>query len=106
MTKRIKMHIEMEVTVAQALALNTMFEYWNTLSSVGRSRRVAFFVDGDGNFHPQCQITCNPRLPFIERQVVKKLAIAADDNGNRVYDFDELSSLISSPEFKLHQLLY
>ena len=35
MSKRIKMNIEMDVTVPQALALQSMFEYWNILANMG-----------------------------------------------------------------------
>ena len=80
----------MEVTEPQALALEAMFKYWNQLSSVGSSREVAFYVDGDGNFHPRCKVTVEPRNVELTDDLEKK-AIVADDHGDRVYDYDPIA---------------
>lgn len=90
--KVVKLTIEMEVTGPQALALKAMFEYWNELSSIGSSREVAFYVDGDGNFHPKCKITSEPKIVKLTDDMRAK-AIVADDNGDRVYDFDPIASM-------------
>jgi hypothetical protein len=90
MPERTKMIIEMEVTPAQGLALKSMFEYWNKLSNMGSSRQVAFFVDGDGNFHPKCQMRFSDPLPDLTDEL-KRLAVVEDKNGDRVYDYDPIA---------------
>ena len=64
MSDKVTMTVTMSVTVPQALALQAMFRYWNRLSSMGASREVAFFVDGDGNFHPD--VKCGFALGLID----------------------------------------
>lgn len=87
---RVKMIVQMEVTPAQGLALQAMFEYWNQLSSMGGSRNVAFFVDGDGNFHPKCYVMFNPKLPKLTDEL-REAAVIKDQDGDRVYDFDPIA---------------
>ncbi len=84
------MTIDMEVTIPQALALQAMFEHWNRLSSMGSSRYIAFFVDGDGNFHPRCKINFSDEIPELTEKL-RELAM-----GNRVmaeigFDFDPIA---------------
>ncbi|MCD6434904.1 MAG: hypothetical protein J7L15_00725 [Clostridiales bacterium] len=90
MSERIKMTVEMEVTIPQALALQSMFKYWDFLSDVGGSREVAFYVDGDGNFHPKCFVSFDEDIPELTDKL-EKLAIRKDNGGNRVYDFDSIA---------------
>lgn len=79
----------MDVTVPQALALSEMFKYWNKLGNHGSSKEVAFFVDGDGNFKPNCQIVTSDKLPDITDEVKASAMgeIKAVD-GSRVITFD------------------
>lgn len=49
------------LTEAQALAIEDLFATWMQLGSMGSSRWTAFYVDGDGNFHPE--ITVNGNKP-------------------------------------------
>lgn len=93
MTERIKINISMEVTIPQALALQAMFEYWNTLASVGSSRKVGFYVDGDGNFKPRCQMITYAQIPELTDEM-RKIAIVSDDDGNVVYDFDGIAWIL------------
>lgn len=79
----------MEVTEAQEIALKAMFEYWNFLSNVGSSRKVAFYVDGDGSFHPQ--VTVDGEKPRMSAEFAK-LAIMNDNDGNRTYDSDNIAA--------------
>jgi len=85
----VSMKIELSnLTKAQAIAIEEMFAIWKDLSSVGSSRYVAFFADGDGNFHPT--IAINDKLPthkgnevmgkdyFIEQTVTKTSAYWVD----------------------------
>ena len=89
MDKKIKMTIEMDVTVSQGLALQAMFENWNYLSSIGASKRVAFFCDG-GNFHPNCKIKFNKKMPKMTDKI-KKTAIVKITNQEIVYDYDPIA---------------
>ncbi|KKM68679.1 hypothetical protein LCGC14_1458410 [marine sediment metagenome] len=97
MNDRIKLTVEMDVTIPQALALKAMFKYWNQLSSMGSSREVAFYVDGDGNFHPKCKVTTEPDIPELTEEMREK-AIVADDRGDRVYDYDPIAWILHFEE--------
>ena len=88
--EKVKMKIELEVTKAQGLALQAMFEYMNQLSNLGGSREVGFYADGDGNFHPKAKITFNSDMPELTDEL-KKISIIKDDSGNRIYDFDPIA---------------
>jgi hypothetical protein len=90
MSDQIKMRVEMEVTKPQAIALQAMFAYWNQLSSMGGSRYVAFFVDGDGNFHPKCDVSFSERMPLLTPKIAEK-AVVEDDHGHRKYDYDAIA---------------
>ena len=93
MSDKIKMTIEMNVTIPQALALQAMFEYWNTLGNVGCSRKVGFYVDGDGNFQPNCTIKFNTIIPTLTDEMRGK-AIIKEHDDNRLYDFDPIAWLL------------
>jgi len=85
-----KMTVKMEVSTPQALALQAMFEYWNLLSSLGGSREVGFYVDGDGDFHPKCEIEFDEAVPELTNEL-KKISIVKDEDGNRIYDYDSIA---------------
>jgi hypothetical protein len=53
------------LTLAQAEALETMLSEYVRLGSIGASRWVAFYADGDGNFQPQ--ITINGHEPKFSK---------------------------------------
>ena len=93
MAERLTLTVEMSVTVPQALALQAMFEYWNFLGSAGSSRKVAFYVDGDGDFQPRCKVSTDQPIPTLTKEMHKE-AIIEDVNGNRVYDFDPIAWLL------------
>jgi hypothetical protein len=93
MTDKIKMRVEMEVTKPQAIALQAMFAYWNQLSSMGSSRYIAFFVDGDGNFHPKCDVSFNKRMPLLTSEM-REAAVVEDIHGDRKYDFDPIAWML------------
>lgn len=89
MNKKIKMTIEMNVTIPQALALREMFNYWSYLGNIGLSKFVAFYVDGDGDFQPCCKITTSKQIPDSNDEI--KLTSIISDNGQmKKYDFDGL----------------
>lgn len=91
---RVTMHVRMRVTPAQALALRSMFSYWNVLASMGGSREVGFYVDGDGNFKPNCQTSLiNPHeveIPELTDEL-KQLAVVRDNHGDKLFDFDPIA---------------
>ena len=90
MDKKIKMTVEMDVTIPQGLALQAMFEMWNIHSEIGASKRISFFCDGDGNFHPKCKITFNKKMPKLTDKL-KTLAIVKNTPQEIVYDYDPMS---------------
>ena len=90
MADRLKLTVQMDVTEAQAVALRAMFEYWTYCGRIGRSREVAFYVDGDGNFQPRCVVTTDKPVPELTDEL-RELAIARDTNGSRTYDFDQVA---------------
>lgn len=87
---KIKMTVEMNVTKAQGLTLQAMFEHWNRLSIIGSSRHIAFCVDGDGNFHPKCKISFDAEMPELTDEL-RKIAVVGDADGNKVFDFDPIA---------------
>jgi len=101
-SEKIKMTVIMNVTIPQAITLKNMFEYYNALSSRGSSRYVAFYADGDGNFHPKCEISFDDEIGKMIKELADKLSqnsdekkynfgIVEDKNGNRKYDFDPVA---------------
>ena len=54
----------------------SMLEYMEHLGRVGSSRKVSFYADGDGDFHPKFKM----RHKFIPQEP------NSDDRGNRLYD--------------------
>ena len=48
------------LTEAQAIAIEDMFQTWVSLGSAGFSRWTCFFADGDGNFRPKITVNGNP----------------------------------------------
>lgn len=90
MSNRLEMVIKIQVTIPQALALQAMFEYWNQLAGWGGSRTVGFFVDGDGDFKPKCEISFSGDVPKMNKEIAE-MAISEDDNGNRNFDYDTIA---------------
>ncbi len=86
---KLKLTVTMEVSPAQAYALKEMFKWWTFCGKAGMSRKVAFFVDGDGDFHPNCEVTTDPVLPELPKEQSAK-ALAEDNNGNALYDYDAI----------------
>lgn len=88
--EKLKLTVTMNVTAPQAYALMEMFKCWTFYGKAGMSRRVAFYVDGDGDFHPNCECKTEPELPELPKdQAIKTLV--EDEHGNCLYDFDALS---------------
>lgn len=93
--ERTKIVVEMEVTEPQALALKAMFEYWNHLGTIGASRRVGFYVDGDGNFKPNCKVNLESvKIELTDE--MRDMSVVEENDGDRTYDFDPIA-------WKLHE---
>jgi hypothetical protein len=97
MFERVTMNVTMQVTPPQALALKAMFEEWNRLSSIGSSRVIAFYADGDGNFHPKCEMNFSEELPELTPDL-RTAAVIENDNGNKTFDFDPIAWRINHSE--------
>lgn len=105
--ERKKLKIEMDVTESQAITINQMIKQWNQLSSLGGSRYVAFFADGDGNFHPNGKVESEWDLKANEDLGV--FAVEKYKEGVIYMDFDPVSCILShrrnnSEEFVQEQL--
>lgn len=88
MASKISMTVTIDnITEAQALALQSMFNYWQQLGSLGSSRTVSFFADGDGDFRPKIVTSFSQPVHELTDEI-KAASIVKDENGNRTYDFD------------------
>ncbi len=87
---KFQMRVTMSVTLPQALALQSMFDYWSKLGRVGSSRDVSFFVDGDGNFRPECTFVFSEDVPHLTAKL-RELAVKSENEGHRQYDFDSIA---------------
>ena len=72
MKDKIEFTVSMKVTIPQMLALKAMFEYWNILANIGASRFVGFYVDGDGDFHPNCLFFQSKETQELNDELIKK----------------------------------
>lgn len=68
---------------AQALALQSMFEVWSSYTTLGASRLVSYFVDGDGHFSPDIEIEKSDDV----RELTDTLKEAAEPETNK-FDHD------------------
>lgn len=91
--KRTLFTIQMELTEPQALAMEAMLEYWNSLGSWGSSRYVGFYCDGDGDFKPRARIHSSRELPELtdEQRKIAVVRGSPDDITDRLYDFDPIA---------------
>lgn len=102
MSERVKMTVEMEVTIPQALALQSMFKYWNLLANAGGSREVAFTVDGDGDFKPRCNISFDGDVPELTDEM-REMAVVKDKYGDKTYDYDPIAWHLRDIEEKANE---
>jgi hypothetical protein len=97
--ERLEMTIKLQVTEAQALAVQAMLECWNSLGSMGSSRYVAFYVDGDGNFKPKATWEYSEPITELTDEMRKASHIFAkvyreDSPGSQndhAFDFDPIA---------------
>lgn len=93
-SRKIEMTVTLNVTIPQALALQAMFDHWNSLSSVGSSRQVSFYVDGDGNFHTHAQCKFSEEIPELDDHLRHLAELSEDGSG-----VDHCGSPIASFDF-------
>lgn len=94
MTDRVEMTVSLQVTPAQGLALQAMFEHWNKLASWGSSRRIAFFVDGDGNFKPKAKVQFSKNLPDLTEEMKSRSVVDGQNSGDLLFDFDPIAWML------------
>lgn len=73
------------LTVAQAIALDAMFHMYESLGQQGRSRTVAFDVDGDGDFRPTVQVVYSQKPSWLEL-MLREHALVVDDRHTPIPD--------------------
>ena len=100
-----KMSIEIDnLTDAQVLAIEDMLAQWQYLGGIGGSRWVAFFADGDGNFHPKIQVDGRNPQKYPWRKSRWKLFVikpsGASDEGCFI-DFDTIAWELRAKKEKL-----
>ena len=91
MSDRVEMNIKLQVTPAQGLALQAMFNHWNKMSSWGCSREIAFYVDGDGDFHPKAEVAFSERIPTLSKDMAAKSVVKDDGDGKLLFDYDPIA---------------
>ena len=100
MSKRVEMTVKMQVTPAQGLALQAMFEHWNRMSNWGCSRAISFYADGDGNFHPKAVVSFDEKIPELTEEMRTKAAQDEKGNGDVLFDFDPIAWMLNDEENK------
>jgi len=94
MTDRIELTVKMQVTVPQALALKAMFLYWNKLSKQGKSEMVSFFVDGDGNFHPECTVCTSEDIPELTEEIKNSAIVETYVGPSTDFDYYPIAAIL------------
>lgn len=98
MKPRIKMTVELDVTEAQALALQAMFKMWTQLGQHGYSRSVAFNCDGDGDFQPNCKCSFTPEIRPLTDEITRAVTVNQDCNVDFLFDYDPVYEILRSKE--------
>ena len=70
-----------DLTKPQLLGLVQFFKNWIPLCKSGASRKVSYFVDGDGNLHPDISFK-------IPEEITKEELALAEDCYKGVLDID------------------
>lgn len=74
---RVRFIIECEMEDRWVPHFLSMLKYMQQLGSLGGSRKVGIYSDGDGDFHPK--FNWDDALPVGAKPTI-------DDNGDRLYD--------------------
>lgn len=88
MTERVEMTIKLQVTTAQGLAVQAMFDHWNRLAAMGASREVSFYVDGDGNFKPCATFSYSKEMPELTPEISSHAVVKDDGDWGVMFDSD------------------
>lgn len=94
MGERLKMLVELDVTEPQALALQAMFEHWNRLSDIGASRRSAFCVMGNYDFHPNVQVTLPDGVTELTDEIRRAAMLDGHIHDDALFDYDRIAWLL------------
>ena len=95
MTNKISMTVTIDnITEAQGLALKAMFNYWQLLGSMGSSRTVSFYADGDGDFRPKVRTSFSEEIHDLTEEIQKASIIKDVNNGDRTYDYDPIYPIL------------
>lgn len=107
MSEQIKMTVEMEVTPAQGLALQAMFERWNYLSRIGSSKVISFFVGGGLDFDPQCKVKFNKKIRTLSNRFKNAALMSESAACDYSYDYDHIAYILNNetPEDRLRSIL-
>ena len=107
----VRLTVHMNVNKSQALSLMAMFRTWNSLGGMGSSRWTAFFADGDGDFHPNCQMITEPFIRLTD-EMFKFAPVKPKDkkdftvsfSEHFAFDHDKIAWKLRDDYEKLHQI--
>jgi len=87
------------LTEAQAIAIEDMLRIWVMLSATGSSRWVAFYADGDGNFHPKILVDGRkPQTTTLGGDPKSRWKRLSDMRGKGYFiDFDAIAWALHTP---------
>lgn len=71
--EKLKIEITIDnLTKPQLLALHQFFKNWIPLCKAGASRKVSYYVDGDGNLHPDISFKLPPTITKDEVELAEE----------------------------------
>lgn len=88
----------MEVTEPQALALQSMFNYWNYCGNAGHDATVGFYAFGCCDFHPECVVSFDKEIKTLTPEIEKIAVRHHNWVCERVYDYDPISVMLNNEE--------
>ena len=100
-----ELHVNFKgLTKAQVITLQAYFGQWQQFSRIGHSTFTAFYVDGDGNFHPKIDMTVKPDLDLTEERLnqlkecchPKSAEVKVDSSD--AFDFDNVAWAMTDKE--------
>lgn len=100
MADKIKFTVSMDVNISQAIALKAFFDEWTKLGKQGSSRYVGFYVDGDGDFKPNCEVNFENMEQYSDNKFQEMALIydgrksdytAPSTTSIELFDFDNIA---------------
>lgn len=89
MSKKFKMTVTMNVTEHQALALQAMFESWNNNSLWENDKVIGFYINGSGDFYPECKCEFERELTPLSDEELKAIRMQGQST-NHHFDYTML----------------